>query len=346
MNKEKIKLKKIMPIKLFLAKWFLRLAVVILIVILIETFTRAYVLSQYDINNWGFNLGGYGDLIPNKNFIATENPNLPYHVVTNSFGLRNIEETKLIKDAGTIRILAVGDSFTLGPYVNNQDTYPAKLEKYLRKEGVKVEVLNAGVSGYTLKDELEYLEEKGLALKPDLIILGVYENDLNDYASIRRDIFSRKVNKEKVKKYSFLLDLAKRSSFLNFLEKIARTRVIQINVENFNREVANNSSELLEEYIQDLDKYLDLITRNNVKTIFLFFPNFNQVKQENNSSLEKIREKIKNKYPVVDLLPIFKKESNPESLYLVPFNGHLSSYGNEVVARTTAELIQEKFIMK
>lgn len=341
MNKEKIKLKKIMPIKLFLSKWFLRLAVVFLIIILIETFTRAYVLSQYDINNWGFNLGGYGDLIPNKNFIATENPNLPYHVVTNSFGLRNIEETKLIKHADTIRILAVGDSFTLGPYVNNQDTYPAKLEKYLRKEGVKVEVLNAGVSGYTLKDELEYLEEKGLALKPDLIILGVYENDLNDYASIRRDIFSRKVNKEKVRKYGYLLTLAKKSSLLNFIEKIARTKVVQINVENFNREVANNSSELLEEYIQDLDKYLDLITRNNVKTIFLFFPNINQIQQEDNSSFKKILEKVNNKYPVIDLTPIFKQEYNPEGLYLTPLNGHLSVYGNEIVARNVVKIVKQ-----
>lgn len=323
----------------------------LLLLFVIETLVRAYLIGPYDINNWGFNLGGYGDLLPDKNFISSENPNLPYRVITNSFGLRNANETKLNKEEGMIRILTVGDSFTFGPYVNNQDTYPAKLEEHLKKLNLKVEVLNAGIMGYTLRDEIEYLEEKGLALKPDIVIVGIYQNDINDYSEGKLSIFSREVNKEKAKKWSWIYTFAKQSSFANYLEKIIMRRV----VDKAMREVLDNNSKQTESdqndrltiYYSDLDKLINILEVNKIKPVFIFFPALTQINQSvSYFPQDKIIERLKGSYMLIDLLPIFKKESNPEAFYLMPFNSHLSSYGNDVVARTITELIQEKFITK
>jgi hypothetical protein len=52
---------------------------------------------------------------------------------------------------GVTRILAVGDSFTMGSLVSQGEAWPAALETWLRSHGApSVEVLNRGVSGYDL----------------------------------------------------------------------------------------------------------------------------------------------------------------------------------------------------
>ena len=55
------------------------------------------------------------------------------------------------RPAGVTRILAVGDSFTMGSLVGQQAAWPAALERWLRNHAAPpVEVLNRGVSGYDL----------------------------------------------------------------------------------------------------------------------------------------------------------------------------------------------------
>src|SRR5690242_16484944 len=62
---------------------------------------------------WPF---GAGDLMPNQNGHWWVWFHRPYHVQTNSLGLRNAEEP----GAEATRVLAVGDSQTFGPYVANE----------------------------------------------------------------------------------------------------------------------------------------------------------------------------------------------------------------------------------
>ncbi|NWG16023.1 MAG: hypothetical protein HXY41_05250 [Chloroflexi bacterium] len=139
---------------------------------------------------FGFSAGGYGDLLPNLDTGERLMPTRPYHLQTNSVGLRNTDELR--EDA--FRILAVGDSFVYGMYVHNRETFPARLEEVLNQRlETRVQVLNAGVPGYTIADELEYLYQKGLALKPNLVILGFYTNDIFDFYPVMREYFSRSV---------------------------------------------------------------------------------------------------------------------------------------------------------
>lgn len=90
----------------------------------------------------------------------------------NSHGLRN-REFPLEKD-GQYRIVALGESTTMGATLQKNDRpWPVALEEQIRGNPDAprpIEVINAGVSAYTLADGLILLRETVLPMKPDLLI--------------------------------------------------------------------------------------------------------------------------------------------------------------------------------
>jgi len=94
---------------------------------------------------------------------------------TNKIGLRGPN----LRTDGARRILAVGDSCTFGWRVSEADTYPAQLEAVLNRRagGDRYQVINAGVPGYTSYQGLVYLQEQGLALRPEIVVIGFGFND-------------------------------------------------------------------------------------------------------------------------------------------------------------------------
>lgn len=84
--------------------------------------------------------------------------------------------------ADTVRIMALGDSFTFGFGVEASESYPKQLERKLNEvtEGRRYEVINAGFPGYSTVQELRYLEEDGLKLSPDIVLVGFFP--VNDFA--------------------------------------------------------------------------------------------------------------------------------------------------------------------
>lgn len=99
-------------------------------------------------------------------------PEFNIEIRTNSQGLRDHEYSPE-KASDTFRILTLGDSFTFGYGVETEETYAKVLEKLLnRRAELKYEVLNGGVIGYNTFHELRYLKESGLALHPDLVVIG------------------------------------------------------------------------------------------------------------------------------------------------------------------------------
>ena len=84
------------------------------------------------------------------------------------------------KSPGTYRILLLGDSFTFGVGVRDEDTFARVLERRLNAQGhgsPRVEVMNAAVQGYNTRDEVLYLEHQWLAFQPDLVLIVFYIND-------------------------------------------------------------------------------------------------------------------------------------------------------------------------
>ena len=80
------------------------------------------------------------------------------------------------KNADTFRVMVVGDSLTFGIGIDKRWTYPAVLERRLRRE-FNIEILNLGISGWNSEDVLGVIETWVPKLNPDLVIYGVCLND-------------------------------------------------------------------------------------------------------------------------------------------------------------------------
>jgi len=85
-----------------------------------------------------------------------------------------------------MRIMVYGDSNVMGRFYNLEQTFPYKLEKYLRNAlGKTVEVINAGVVGYGPDQYLIKFEKEAELFKPDLVIFVIFAD--NDYGDIIRN---------------------------------------------------------------------------------------------------------------------------------------------------------------
>ena len=98
---------------------------------------------------------------------------------TNSLGLRE-DEIPLKKAADEYRVVCLGDSVTFGHGSVHEHTYPYLLEQRLKawRPQIDWQVWNAAVPGYNTSQELAQLVEVGPQFKPDLVVVGFYENDL------------------------------------------------------------------------------------------------------------------------------------------------------------------------
>jgi hypothetical protein len=108
----------------------------------------------------------------------------------NRQGMRDNRDFSYKKPDGVKRIISLGDSFTIGYQVDVDQTFSAVLERELQKAGHDVEVLNAGVSGFSNAEEALYLERELLKYDPDLVVLSFYSNDLTD--NVRTGLFRLK----------------------------------------------------------------------------------------------------------------------------------------------------------
>lgn len=87
---------------------------------------------------------------------------------SNSRGIRGKPEYNYAREPRKNRIVILGDSFTFGDEVSDDETYSF----YLRSLLPDTEVLNLGVHGYGHDQMLLYMKEEGVKYSPDVVILG------------------------------------------------------------------------------------------------------------------------------------------------------------------------------
>ena len=106
----------------------------------------------------------------------------PFLVEVNSLGFRG-PEIRAPKPPGTFRIFAVGESSTFGwkGVTSHEQAWPAVLEAKLKAAhpGRRIEVVNAGVPGYTSIEQRINFMLRISKLQPDAILIYHGNNDLN-----------------------------------------------------------------------------------------------------------------------------------------------------------------------
>lgn len=100
----------------------------------------------------------------------------------NSLGFRGPDPV-VPRPAGTYRILALGDSYTAGVGVHEQDTFEVQLQNRLnraeRERGgtTAFDVINGGVTGYATREELRSYELFSSTYDPQVVLLVMVNND-------------------------------------------------------------------------------------------------------------------------------------------------------------------------
>jgi lysophospholipase L1-like esterase len=142
--------------------------------------------SHYEKNDWGAFVEGrnridyladpdvFWRFLPSR----TIESNFGRGARINSHGFRG-PEIAVAKDPSVRRVLTIGDSGTFGWAVSDEECYPRQLEALLNSEASRprVEVVNAGVPGYTSLQGLRWLESHAIRVSPDLVIAAFGGND-------------------------------------------------------------------------------------------------------------------------------------------------------------------------
>lgn len=147
-----------------------------------EVFTRQLIPQNVDdkmnifVSNpvIGFNFK------PNANaFEKGKEYNAPYHI--NSLGLRDREYGE--KKDGILRILLLGDSFSVSHGLPIENSLSRQMEKALQevadseKKSIKFQVINAAAGGYSPYNYLKAYQYWAPVLNPDAVVVGLSPDD-------------------------------------------------------------------------------------------------------------------------------------------------------------------------
>jgi hypothetical protein len=135
---------------------------------------------------------------------------LPIRVRINEHSLRGAD-VPLAKPAGELRVLVVGDSLTFGAGVDEDETYPAALERALRAtDGLaNARVVNAGVNGWSAWHYRRWTEARGLKFEPDVLVVGLFFGNDMEPPPVDRGLGSAAVENtlRRTAVFDFLLDV-------------------------------------------------------------------------------------------------------------------------------------------
>lgn len=313
---------------------------------------------------YGYTPAGLGDYHPGQDGVYITHRHWPFHVRTNADGFRDRGELRNDR----YRVLALGDSQTFGLFVNSQDVWTDWLTYYLNKgSDSKVEVLNNGIPGGTITDELEYFTDKGQALGAQLVILCVYANDIKD---LKRPASGRStgIAVERNVAFSGLRWFLGHYSAAYSLARSVKERLTRSHIRNENRAlVASAGADGVPEMVLDpsassnedaglRDRYRELfsdfaqkVSKSGSHLLVAYLPSFQYGQPESgdrDTGVFVAGLAARHGAAFVDLTPAIASRPVEEMFLLrledqtaYPSDIHLSRSGHMVVAATLAETV-------
>ena len=149
---------------------------------------------------------------------------------TSASGMRNPEVAEE-KAAGQRRVAILGDSIAFGYWVEERQAFPRQLEGMLGGPE-RIQVLNFGVPGYNLEQEIESLRTKALRYSPDVVVVAFCLNDLEGLFSYEYGLTIDRSERGRTLAGRVIEGLLSRSVFFSwveyrFAELEARRRYVQ-----------------------------------------------------------------------------------------------------------------------
>ena len=279
----------------------------------------------------------YWRLRPNQDCF-TKVDHKPVHI--NSRGTRGAEFA-VPKPPGTIRILSLGDSKTFGWGMSETETYAHRLEELLQRNapsGTRIEVINAGVNAWSYPQIKLFLQEHGLAWKPDFVLLA----DANLWTQFSED--SDPAFVDKMLSRVRLKNLLRRSAIYHFVIEVQlanvyaryRTRFIPIDPKQdqlFKEAQKSDPDAVFKKAIEDT---CELARRAGARPVVMYIPILTDLEAGVESNVQKAKRELTGRLgiPFLDFTPELKPEGG--GVYLDADPVHLNVKGNEMVARRLA----------
>ncbi len=133
--------------------------------------------------DWGLiisqDVSGHLTHPPHKRY-TRKSAEFSYPVSINNEGLRD-RSHPVEKEAGELRILCLGDSYTQGVGAAFAHTWPQQLTGALPGGGQKVRIMNGGMEGSDIYFMYRLLKTRLLKYRPDIVVVALNTTDLDEY---------------------------------------------------------------------------------------------------------------------------------------------------------------------
>lgn len=283
-------------------------------------------------------------------------------VTINSLGFRSPEVAPRKSRQG-FRVLCLGDSQTFGNGVSQDETYPAVLQSILalEAEGRHVEVLNAGIQGYGISQEVDLLERLQPSIQPDVVTIGFYINDLGDV--LRRDVSSiiDAETGEFVRR-----GLVKRLTPYRLIYGLKRSRLITLILWRLEQLRAGGKAHPINEILtgrtrpeyerawsiieKDLERAKILADNRGLRLIVFPVPHAQEFRQEYHR--EQYRSRLlavarKRGLLAIDPTPVMKRQGGGLERYFIIWDMHISAATHALIARLlAAEILRDALSLR
>lgn len=249
----------------------------------------------------------------------------PYR--TNAHGLRDRDRPP--KAPGTKRVLVIGDSYTWGYAIAEEEAYPQVAERLLAQSGrADIEVINGGIPDYNSRQERQLLAQLMPIYQPDAVFLAYVVNDAEPSTAMPTP-------PEEVYRHSrswFVTEVAER---LN--RKVFRRRLLPSAKDNVGSNYLDgfeDGSVKWQDSREAVREMRDLCAAAGIPFAVLMMPDFTQ-SFDDRYAWRKIHDAVVNwgrelNIPVSDLLTLFRGQ-NHETLW-VPWDGHPNAEAHRRIA--------------
>jgi hypothetical protein len=280
-------------------------------------------------------------------------------VTINSAGWRGKEFSRT-KPAGVVRLLGLGDSYTFGKAVGDEEVYLAQLEEILNRDGgARYETINTGHDGVNTHEELRYFKKHDMmGLGPDCVVIGFTVG--NDAELTFWD--NRKILRSKLRDKSFMLDVTESDWFRGLKQYSRIAGILGAGADWANKDLITKYSFKLKLKTYDEDGeawqacrnsllgFYDLCREKNVPLIIILFPDWTREERQTYADYpEEFRlahRKLTSVFTgrtgvtVVDILNDLQATGLTVKELRVPIDGHPNRIWHELVARKLKETIK------
>jgi len=250
----------------------------------------------------------------------------------NAFGCRG-RDYAIPKRNGTVRILLLGDSLTMGVGVREEDTFASQLESILNMDResssskTDFEVINCGIAGYGTEEERLFYELNVKKYEPDVILLVIF---WNDDMSWKEEIDKGYVNRipGKFESLIFLWGVIQEYRYKKPSPNFSRSikEILKLN-----KEASRNNARLVVVFFRDIPDDLDS------RTLGRAWKNLINTVTEGLADTD---------IPVLDLGKAFFREHAEWELRVHKIDGHLNEVAHGIAARELFSFLQAKDLLK